>query len=430
MTRLKATFLVFSSLLISFFAVGIQSAYAGYGQWGTDPAFSSGSIQEVPAGDALTAIGYGSADPDCVIRIRTAPVNPDGSVDFSQADTTWRNTVCGNNGDKVPDSHHAAAEKYFNPITGYVVTGWSWGAYTHGGVPFGTTESWVPQLECYYQEYMNLQTKQVYQYGSPYTGTCQDRGYTPGMMQAVARAPAGRVIIGIDFMIGNNNSLNFLAINDEAAPTPAKPVLDTYVNGQDESVSNREVDFDSNLQPQQEVTIVNNGNANSTLCYRAVANKDWIDASQLNNCPGGTGCLPARQSESIANKIVINANSSSLVPGDNDATITFTGFEQTNPSIQADNPNHYSNTINVKVSKIAPGQCGTADSTVNPGKTFSSTPPDSQTTLCAPNGGTPTPLGTPSNGAWTWTCSGNPPSRQCSANAAATTITLTANQVP
>ena len=48
---------------------------------GINNTYSAGAIDSVPDGFGLTAIGYGSDDWKCVIGIKTAPVNPDGTVD-------------------------------------------------------------------------------------------------------------------------------------------------------------------------------------------------------------------------------------------------------------------------------------------------------------------------------------------------------------
>src|SRR3989344_4905118 len=201
------------------FAHSAHAAQEGYGQWGTDNAFSSGSIQKVGEGYALTAIGYGSDDWKCIVGIKTAPVNSDGSVDFAAADTSWQNSNCASG---TPGSDASDYAKLFEPSNGYVVTGWSWGADTSGGYPDTDSE---PEDECFYQEYMNLSTKQVYAWGEASTGTCSDRVYGQSDLKQVARAGDGRVIIGIYFNIDNDGRLDFLAMTTrEVSSTAPAPV--------------------------------------------------------------------------------------------------------------------------------------------------------------------------------------------------------------
>src|SRR3989338_6318713 len=186
-------------------------AYADYGQWGVNNPSSAGEIQTIPEGYGLTAIGYGSDDHKCVIGIQTAPINADGSVDFRFADFTWRMTYCSAG---APDSGRSANIKYFNPVSGDIVTGWTWGADTSGGKP-GNNDS--PPDECFYQEYINLQTKLI---GYQYNGSCSSRGYNvPGELKAVARAPSGRVITGIYFNLDDYAKLDFLAMTTRTVKT-------------------------------------------------------------------------------------------------------------------------------------------------------------------------------------------------------------------
>jgi|GEM_PF-6990683 len=179
---------------------------------GSDFPYSAGAIQTVPPGYALTAIGYGSDDWKCMLKIKTAPVNPDGSVDFTQADQNWQVSNCpttADGGGGAPGPNNAGFEKYFEPTPGYVVTGWSWGADTSGGSP--DTDSFPPD-ECVYQEYMNLRTGATFTWGQPNTGTCADRQYNDiSWLKNVIRAPAGRVIIGIGFNLDQDAQLSFLA---------------------------------------------------------------------------------------------------------------------------------------------------------------------------------------------------------------------------
>ncbi len=142
------------SILMGLFLVAIpaltHAATENLGEWGNQNTYSAGAIQRVPEGYGLTAIGYGSDDWQCIIGIKTAAVNPDGTIDDSSTDANWRITTCASG---APGAGHANNEKLFNPTPGYVATGWSWGADTSGGSP--TSDS-SPADECYYQQYTNL----------------------------------------------------------------------------------------------------------------------------------------------------------------------------------------------------------------------------------------------------------------------------------
>lgn len=208
-TNSKKTFRAFGIILTLFFIFNaeVASATDGFGQWGTAYYGSSGSIQTVSTGYGLTAIGYGSDDHQCVIGIKTAPILSGGSVDFSNIDSTWQMTTCANG---APGSSRTADQKYFQPSSGYVVTGWNWGANTSGGIPGNDS---IPADECFFQQYTNLTTGQVYGWGTQYDGTCNERGYAGlAELKAVAFAPAGRVIVGILFNIDNDAKLESLAM--------------------------------------------------------------------------------------------------------------------------------------------------------------------------------------------------------------------------
>ena len=203
-----------SLLSIFSFLVFTSIASAGFAEWGASGE-TAGIIQIVPDGYALTAIGYGSDDHLCRIGIKTAPVRPDGSVDFSEQDGIWNWTSCSAG---VPGSGN---EKFFDSNTGDIVTGWTWGAQTSGGKGYGPSyDDAHPPSECFYQEYMNLSTKLS---GYQYMGTCADRGYAPGELKAIARAvPRSdgkpRVITGIHFNIGGDAKLDYLAEATRPAP--------------------------------------------------------------------------------------------------------------------------------------------------------------------------------------------------------------------
>ncbi len=220
--------LIFSlaTCMVFFLVAGVQKTHAALLEenieLGVNNTFSAGSIQKVPAGFALTAIGYGSDDWKCVVGIKTAKVNADGTVDFAQTDTSWQTVTCAGG---APQGDHVGNQKSFEPIDGYVITGWSWGADTSGGVgsvPGGDdADDSFPDDECFYQEYTNLSTKEIFAFGAANTGTCQSRGYGLSDLKAIVHAPAGRVIVGIQFNIDNDANLDFLAItNRQVVETP------------------------------------------------------------------------------------------------------------------------------------------------------------------------------------------------------------------
>lgn len=210
-------------------------------EWGNKNTYSAGQIQRVPEGYGLTAIGYGSDDWQCIIGIKTAAINADGTIDDSSVDSDWRITTCTSG---APRSDWTGNEKFFQPTPGTVVTGWSWGADTSGGsgsIP-GTGSDSFPEKECYYQQYTNLLTGATSNFGDANTGTCADRGYAQSDLKAIATAPAGRVIVGIKFNIGNDAVLDFLAMSDREAlsltgttnpppPPPTCPAGQSTVNG-------------------------------------------------------------------------------------------------------------------------------------------------------------------------------------------------------
>ena len=198
------------------------------GNWG-DGENDAGAIQTVPIGYGLTAIGYASDDHQCKIGIRTAPVNPDGSVDFSQT-TGWQINDGFFPCEGTPTSDRWEYEKSWENPNNQILVGWSWGAEnTSGGVP--GNDSW-PTWHCYYQEYMNLATKQVFGWGSQYDGTCNetapaDRNIgTITNLYGIIRAPVGHVIVALRFNLDNDAKLyqlGWTTRNVTNAPAPVPP---------------------------------------------------------------------------------------------------------------------------------------------------------------------------------------------------------------
>jgi hypothetical protein len=199
----------------------------GYGEWGyasdhanADLGYNgwygrtAGDLDILPSPYALTAIGFGSDEHKCRIGIKTAPVNADGTVNFSQTDASFSYTYCI--GGDISGSDHPYV--YWEPAPNMVMTGWSWGADdTSGGMEYPRKND-EPVDECFYQEYINLYNPSVvYRWGSAYDGDCT--GYTAGpvgdesgRLQAVARAPLGRVIVAYGFGIDDDADLDNLVI--------------------------------------------------------------------------------------------------------------------------------------------------------------------------------------------------------------------------
>ena len=210
--------------------------------YGSGNECSAGPVQEVPEGFALTGIGYGADDYGCFIWIKTARLNADNSVDFSSVDSNWRGHVtCPSDSTRSSQGNSVVLNDGWNPgsytgdgggngslassvLPDKVMTGWTWGAPTSGGGP-GSHNSNFPDDECYYQEYMKLDTRQVFGFGSQYDGTCSERGYTQQSLQLIVKAPAGRVIVAIQFDLDKDTTLKSMSaayriVRPSPIPTP------------------------------------------------------------------------------------------------------------------------------------------------------------------------------------------------------------------
>ncbi|MEQ1561381.1 MAG: immunoglobulin-like domain-containing protein, partial [Nitrospira sp.] len=210
----KKTVIFFSIFLVVFSLFNLNTVHASLQESGSANSYSAGNIQALPSGFALTAIGYGSDDHKCVLAIKTAPINSDGTVDFANA--SWQGaTNCA--------SGSAGNERSLEAGSDEVISGWSWGANTSGGSP---NDDSSPQDECFYQEYMDLQTKNIFSWGSSNTGTCEGLGYQQNWLKAVVHAPSNHVIVGIKMALDNDSVLDFLAIETNtvsSAPTDVCP---------------------------------------------------------------------------------------------------------------------------------------------------------------------------------------------------------------
>ena len=271
-------FFSFSIPLAFLFLLGTNSAQGyQYFEWSGSNSASAGQIETVPEGYALTAIGYGSDDHDCNIYLRTAPVNADGTVDFAQADGGWSNVVVCGKGVKnnTPTAQLSAPDNQ-------VITGWSWGANTSGG---DRTSDTSPPDECYYQEYMNLQTKQVFGWASQFDGTCAERGYfytpTYDNLKGIARAPQGRVIVGIRFAIEDDAKITWMGITtNEVNP---KAVLDAYIDSPGQTQVSLTYDKTTQvLSPAKSLTVANVGPSGSKLDWAGGSTSGFVDATELS----------------------------------------------------------------------------------------------------------------------------------------------------
>jgi len=208
-------FLIITSGFLYFYNSGVARAHpTQFIQSGTFGP-SAGPIKNVPAGHGLTAIAYGSDDSKCFVYIKTAPVNSQGVVDFSQVSPTFQppGFSCPNGG--------GTTERLLNPIANHIVTGWTWGASTDGGQP---GNAGFPEDECYYQEYaplndINNRTGLF----AAFDGTCSERDYTSTdmMFGYRAEAPPGRVIVAVGLSLGEDAVLRYLAMNTRhVVPAP------------------------------------------------------------------------------------------------------------------------------------------------------------------------------------------------------------------
>ena len=358
-------------------------AYADYGQWGVNNPSSAGEIQTIPEGYGLTAIGYA-----------------DGSVDFRFADFTWRMTYCSAG---APDSGRSANIKYFNPVSGDIVTGWTWGADTSGGKP-GNNDS--PPDECFYQEYINLQTKLI---GYQYNGSCSSRGYNvPGELKAVARAPSGRVITGIYFNLDDDAKLDFLAMTTRTVKTASLAVS-----------TNSLIQNQFDLSPSaptgsgviSNVNTTNGGSFTITDC--PYISETLFKYSISIQCPIGQSVTTNKP---FSVSVIGNPGTS--------GSATFQ-VQATGENATVVNPSSETVTVNYVVSSQP-------QTPVTPVNGTCQKPPDGAILSSAPSGTiceTGTASSVSGSGPWNWTCAGSNggANAQCSAQPTATTCQLTAS---
>ena len=385
---------------LMFLIFNATPAYAGEARWGANYEFSAGSYQEIPEGYGLTAIGYGSDDHKCVIGIKTAPVNPDGSVDFRFADFTWSFTYCSRG---APDADRTSYIKFFNPIDGEIVTGWTWGADTSGGKP-GNNDS--PPDECFYQEYINLQTKLI---GYQYNGSCSSRGYNvPGELKAVARAPSGRVITGIYFNLDDDAKLDFLAMTTRTVKTASLAVS-----------TNSLIQNQFDLSPSaptgsgviSNVNTTNGGSFTITDC--PYISETLFKYSISIQCPIGQSVTTNKP---FSVSVIGNPGTS--------GSATFQ-VQATGENATVVNPSSETVTVNYVVSSQP-------QTPVTPVNGTCQKPPDGAILSSAPSGTiceTGTASSVSGSGPWNWTCAGSNggANAQCSAQPTATTCQLTAS---
>ncbi|MDP3993945.1 MAG: hypothetical protein Q8P75_03130, partial [bacterium] len=199
-----------------------------YGEWSGSNSASAGSLQIVPTGYGLTAIGYGSDDHRCTLIIKTAPVNlnTDGQpvVDFG-AVTGWQASDCGaGDGDDDFETGRGYGPRV-EPISDHYATGWTWGASTDGGLLNNDDFS---GNECYYQEYApltNIDNRTGW--GAAYDGTCNNNGYQRVDLKWVWGAPAGQVIVAVGLSLANDADVSMVGMDTRHAP----PTADLSANG-------------------------------------------------------------------------------------------------------------------------------------------------------------------------------------------------------
>ncbi len=274
------------------FVVGTKGNSSS-GSPGVGNECSGGNLQKLPAGYALSAIGFASDDEDCWLFIRTAPINPDGSIDFSRSRYQPGKqcpTGRANNSEVTVNWYN------YNLQPNKYVTGWTWGANT-GGTRGGSEE-------CYYQEYTDLRTKQVYDwYNDPLgkNGTCDERGMgNPSNLNNIYRAPAGEVIIGLGMTLASDADLDSLWATMRDGTVPVGPSADIKVNGLDGPVS---------------------------LAYNGTANVTWssTNADICNVTPGNWSGPAGAQSQQLTNSVVYTLdcrNSSTGATASDSVTVT------------------------------------------------------------------------------------------------------------
>ena len=168
-------------------------------------AYQTSSTPEVPEGYALTGIGYGSDDKKCWVFLKTAALKADKTIDTntipSGYDIAQRCSAGGG------DDADVAKRRYIAPV-GSAVTSWGWGAGTDGGKP-GDDSS--PEHICAYQEYTNVRTGEIFTWGSTHDGDCDTYGYQQSWLKAIARAPAGRVVVGVALSLADDGNVESLS---------------------------------------------------------------------------------------------------------------------------------------------------------------------------------------------------------------------------
>ena len=224
-------------------------------------------------GFGLSGIGFGSDDNLCTLKIKTVPVMENGTLDWDNRDRDWGFSHCGNGGGN--DSSNPQID--LHSLSSQMMVGWSWGANTSGGKP-GDRDN--PADECYFQQYMDLATKEQYGWGAPLDGSCGDRGYQPGWLKNTIYAPAGSVIFAIGMSLGDDGDVSYLGVYSREVPafgstggglTPTPtPAIDAFV-GSDPSQKSITLTYNKSTQtadfsPANFLT-VKNTRANRTSLY-------------------------------------------------------------------------------------------------------------------------------------------------------------------
>ncbi len=321
-------------------------------------AFSAGHFDSVPEGFALSGIGFGSDDNLCTLKIKTVPVTFDGSLDWENRDRSWRPYDCGNGrGDDSP----APEIDLWNTL-GQVMVGWSWGANTGGGKPGDRTS---PADECYFQQYMDLATKEQYGWGGLFDGSCDARGYQPGWLKKIVYAPTGSVIFAISMSLSDDGDVSFLgAVSREvpvysssstSSPSPASstppstststppPAIDVFV-GADSSQKAVTLTYNRSTQtadfsPAGWLTVKNTGPAGSLLNWTAQIsfNQESQTGRFMTLFSYSGTAVPSLSinQTSMSSNLSSNVNIGSY---NNTAEITFTGTDSRSGNVAVGSP--------------------------------------------------------------------------------------------
>ncbi|OGN12846.1 MAG: hypothetical protein A3C71_02700 [Candidatus Yanofskybacteria bacterium RIFCSPHIGHO2_02_FULL_43_15c] len=346
MNRQSTIFLIIILLTLAF-SIG-QTAWAEvfYYEWSgsNSNAQSAGRFESVAEGFGLSGIGFGSDDNLCTLKIKTVPVMENGTLDWDNRDRDWGFSHCGNGGGN--DSSNPQID--LHSLSSQMMVGWSWGANTSGGKP-GDRDN--PADECYFQQYMDLATKEQYGWGAPLDGSCGDRGYQPGWLKNTIYAPAGSVIFAIGMSLGDDGDVSYLGVYSREVPafgstggglTPTPtPAIDAFV-GSDPSQKSITLTYNKSTQtadfsPANFLTVKNTGATGSSLDWRAEryfpmgsTTGEFVAVSPTS---GSNVSSDSTDTVSLSQTISSNIEAGTY---ENAATITFIGTDHNQLTVEVD----------------------------------------------------------------------------------------------